>query len=137
MLISTKGRYALRVMVALGCKKEKEYTRLDEIASEQEISEKYLEGIVSCLTKEKLIEGLRGRGGGYRLTKKIEEYSLWEILCCVEENMATVACLHDKEQPCKRAKKCKTLPVWKNLDMVIKNYLKSVSLSDVIKQGEI
>lgn len=133
MLISTKGRYALRVMLDLAEKSEPEsYRRLDTIAEEQGISEKYLESIVNTLTKAGLLEGLRGRGGGYRLTKKPEEYSVGEILRVTDGSLAPVSCLECSPNLCEKADSCKTLPMWEKLDSMINGYLDSVSIKDLL-----
>lgn len=136
MLVSTKGRYALRVMIELAIRSSGEYVRLDEIAAAQRISEKYLESIVSTLAKAGLVEGLRGRGGGYRLTRSPESYSASEILIATEGTLAPVACLDCEENSCERADCCKTLPMWEKLEDIINSYLDSVKLSD-LAGGEI
>ena len=135
MLISTKGRYALRVLLELAEHGSERYMCLDDIAQAQGISEKYLESIVSVFVKAKLIEGQRGRGGGYRLTRSPEDYSVWEILSLAEGSLAPVSCLECSSQ-CDRAERCKTLPLWKNLDNMIYEYLKSVKLSDLVGTSE-
>lgn len=133
MLISTKGRYALRVLLDLAEKSEPgSYRRLDAIAESQGISEKYLESIVNVLVKAKLLEGLRGRGGGYRLTKNPEEYSIGEILRVTDGSLAPVACLECSPNQCEKAGSCKTLPVWEKLDSMINEYLDSVTLKDLL-----
>lgn len=132
MLVSTKGRYALRVMLELALSKDGEYKQLDSIARSQNISEKYLESIVSILVKANIVEGLRGRGGGYRLTRKPEEYSVGEILRLTEGSLAPVSCLDCKPNKCERAAQCLTLPMWEKLDNLICGYLDSVSIADLI-----
>lgn len=133
MLISTKGRYALRVLLDLAEKSEPgSYRRLDAIAESQGISEKYLESIVNVLVKARLLEGLRGRGGGYRLTKNPEEYSVGEILRVTDGSLAPVACLECSPNQCEKAGSCKTLPVWEKLDSMINEYLDSVTLKDLL-----
>ena len=133
MLISTKGSYALRVLLDLAEKSESgSYRRLDAIAESQGISEKYLESIVNVLVKAKLLEGLRGRGGGYRLTKNPEEYSVGEILRVTDGSLAPVACLECSPNQCEKAGSCKTLPVWEKLDSMINEYLDSVTLKDLL-----
>ena len=134
MLISTKGRYALRVLIEIACHNEGEYVRLDEIAKSQGISEKYLESIVSILVKGKLLKGLRGRGGGYRLTKHPADYSIGEILRLTEGSLAPVACLESGSKKCDRADSCKTLPLWKSLDNRINEFLDSVTLYDLLME---
>ena len=131
MLVSTKGRYALRVMLRLAENADGEYLQLDAIAGEEDISEKYLESIARILVKAKLIEGVRGRGGGYRLTRKVSEYSVGEILRLTEGSLAPVSCLECGSEPCARAGVCRTLPMWKKLDQMIEEYLESVTLADL------
>lgn len=136
MLVSTKGRYALRVMLEL-CRQERgTYVRLDTIAAAQDISEKYLESIVSILVKGKLVEGLRGRGGGYRLTRAPEDYSVGEILQLTEGSLAPVSCLESDRIPCERAEHCLTRPMWQKLDHMIADYLNHVRLSDLLSGDE-
>ncbi len=135
MLVSTKGRYALRVMLELAGHTTDEYMRLDEIAAAQDISEKYLESIVSILVKAKIIEGLRGRGGGYRLTRNPHDYSVGEILRLTEGSLAPVSCLDCKTDECDRADKCQTRPMWRELDNMICNYLDSVKISDLMNSS--
>ena len=132
MLISTKGRYALRVMIDLVEHQSEGYVPLKEIAERQEISEKYLESIIKILVKAKLLDGLRGKGGGYKLTKAPEQYTAGAILRLTEESLAPVACLEDGAAPCTRAAECRTLPMWQGLDKVINEYLDSILLSDLV-----
>lgn len=137
MLISTKGRYALRVMLELTQYPQGEYVPLMTVAEHQEISEKYLESIFAALSKAGLVDGLRGKGGGYRLNRVPEEYSLGEILRIVEGSIAPVSCLVDGNSgKCGRSVCCPTLPVWEKLGELIDNYLDSVTLADMLKQGE-
>ena len=100
MLISTKGRYALRVMIDLAEHRSGEFISLKEIAQRQEISEKYLESIIRTLVKAKVVESLRGKGGGYRLTKNPEKYTVGSILRLTEESLAPVACLEETAEAC-------------------------------------
>ena len=131
MMVSTKGRYALRVMIDLAeCPRDK-YITLNDIASRQEISEKYLESIISILSKAGFVIGLRGKGGGYRLSKSPEEYTVGSILKLTENSMAPVHCLAEHPNHCPRAKNCKTLPMWENLDRIVDEYLEGVKLSDL------
>ena len=132
MLISTKGRYALRVMIDLVEHQSEGYIPLKEIAERQEISEKYLESIIKILVKAKLLDGLRGKGGGYKLTKAPEQYTAGAILRLTEESLAPVSCLEDGAVPCTRAAECRTLPLWQGLDKVINEYLDSILLSDLV-----
>ena len=132
MLISTKGRYALRVMIDLVEHQSEGYIPLKEIAERQEISEKYLESIIKILVKAKMLDGLRGKGGGYKLTKAPEQYTAGAILRLTEESLAPVSCLEDGAVPCTRAAECRTLPLWQGLDKVINEYLDSILLSDLV-----
>ena len=132
MLVSTKGRYALRVMVELACHSREEYVPLRTIAQQQSISEKYLESILTVLSKAGVIDGLRGKGGGYRLNREAKDYSVGEILRLAEGTLAPVSCLDCKPNKCERAASCRTLPMWEKLNTLISNYLYSVSLADLI-----
>lgn len=134
MLISTRGRYALRVMADLAGHPSEEYIPLKEIARRQEISEKYLEAVVKTLVKAGMLSGVRGKGGGYRLTRSPEEYTVGSILRLTEESLAPVACLEEEAPPCARASACRTLPVWRELDRVINGYLDSVTLADLARR---
>ena len=111
MMVSTRGRYALRVMIDLAEHNNGKFIPLKDIAERQEISEKYLESIVKSLTKADVLEGLRGKGGGYRLTRPAEEYNVYEILKLTEGSMAPVSCLEDTARECERRGMCATLPV--------------------------
>ena len=132
MLVSTKGRYALRVMVELACHSREEYVPLRTIAQQQGISEKYLESILTVLSKAGVIDGLRGKGGGYRLNREAKDYSVGEILRLAEGTLAPVSCLDCTPNKCERAASCRTLPMWEKLNTLICNYLYSVSLADLI-----
>lgn len=131
MLISTKGRYALRVMISLASHDSSEYLPLSVIAEEQEISLKYLESIIAVLSREKMVDGLRGKGGGYRLSRDVKDYSVGEILRLTEGSLAPVACLEGEKNQCKRAGTCRTLPMWEKLNLMINDYLDNVSLADL------
>lgn len=132
MLISTKGRYALRVMIELAGYQKDEYVPLITIAKKQAISEKYLESILAVLSKSGIIDGLRGKGGGYRLNREAKDYSVGEILRLTEGSLAPVACLDIKPNKCEHASSCRTLPLWEKLDSIICDYLDSVSLADLV-----
>lgn len=134
MLISTKGRYALRVMIDLAERRSGEFISLKEIAQRQEISEKYLESIIRTLVKAKVVESLRGKGGGYRLTKNPEQYTVGSTLRLTEESLAPVACLEETAGTCPRSGQCRTLALWQGLDKVIQDYLESVTIADLIEQ---
>lgn len=135
MLISTKGRYALRVMIDLAEHQSEEFISLKEIAQRQEISEKYLESIIRMLVKARVVESLRGKGGGYRLRKAPEQYTVDSILRLTEESLAPVACLESNAEACSRSGGCRTLALWQGLDKVIREYLESVTIADLADQG--
>lgn len=132
MMISTRGRYALRVVIDLAENKDKNYIPLKDIAARQDISQKYLESIMTLLSKNNIVDGVHGKGGGYRLNREPNKYSVGEILRITEGSLAPVACLAGNAKTCERADKCKTLPMWEKLDKIIEDYLDSVSLADLI-----
>ena len=131
MMISTKGRYALRVMIELAQRQEEGYISLKEVAQNQEISEKYLEAIMKNLVTAGLAVGMRGKGGGYRLARPAAECSAGEILQAAEGSLAPVACLSQGPRPCPRGGECRTLPMWKELDRRVNEYLDSVTVADL------
>ncbi len=133
MLISTKGRYALRVMADLAEHPSRGYIPLKEIAQRQGISGKYLEAIIKALVKAGLLSGVRGKGGGYRLTRAPEEYTVGSILRLTEDSLAPVTCLEADAEPCSRAADCLILPLWQGLDRVINEYLNGVTLADLLR----
>lgn len=135
MMISTKGRYAVRVMLALCEARDGEYVSLKSIAEDEGISEKYMESITSMLVKSGFVEGIRGKGGGYRLTKTPESYTLGSILKATDGSLAPVSCLECKPNKCDRASGCKTLPVWEKLDKMINDYLENITLADVYNES--
>jgi Rrf2 family protein len=128
MLVSTKGRYALRVMIDLAMHEEGRYVPLKEMADRQDISQKYMEAIMTQLSKAHLVEAHHGKGGGYKLIRDPKEYRISEILEVTESSLAPVSCLRDDADPCPKADKCITLPMWKELYKVTKEYLDSVTL---------
>lgn len=132
MMISTRGRYALRVMVDLAENYGKGFIPMKEVAERQNISLKYLERILPVLTKNKLIEGLQGKGGGYRLTAEPDRYSVGEILRLTEGELAPVACLNGGTNTCERSETCKTLPIWSELYKLINTYFDGIALSDLL-----
>ncbi len=133
MLISTKGRYALRMMTDLAENGKDGPVSLSSIASRQEISLKYLERIMPVLTKAGLVIGASGKGGGYRLTRSPSEYSVGEILRLTEGTLAPVACLECETNTCPRHEKCRTLPVWTKLEARMNEYLDGITLTDIIE----
>lgn len=134
MLISTKGRYAMRVMIDLAEHMSDGFIPLKAIAQRQDISEKYLESIIKLLVRARLLSGQRGKGGGYRLTRPPEAYTAREILELTEACLAPVACLEPGAGPCPSAAYCRTLPLWRGLDRVITEYLNGVSLADLMQK---
>lgn len=133
MLISSRGRYALRVMIDLAEHDDGAYIPMKEVAQRQDISLKYLERILPILVSAKLVEGLHGKGGGYRLTRKPEDYRISEILRLTEGDLAPVACLECNAEKCKRTAECRTLPMWMELNRRVNEYLNSVTIADLMK----
>ena len=134
MMVSTRGRYALRVMIDLAENADGGYMAMKEVAQRQDISLKYLERILPLLVDGGLVEGLRGKGGGYRLTREPEEYPIGEILRLTEGDLAPVACLENGARPCDRAGNCRTLPLWKELNERVNDFLDSKTLADLIRK---
>ena len=133
MRISTRGRYALRVMIDLAEHQSEGLIPMKDVAQRQGLSLKYLERILPALTKGNCIEGTHGKGGGYRLTRNVKDYSVGEILRLTEGDLAPVACLEHNAEPCERAGDCRTQPLWRGLNKVINDYLDKVSLADLLK----
>jgi len=133
MMISTRGRYALRVMLDLAMEGTDAYVPLDVIARREDISEKYLESIVVSLSRAGLVKALRGKGGGYRLSRRPAEYAIGEILNLTEKSLAPVSCL-EPGAGCPRADSCPTLPLWQGLDKVIEDYLMAHTLADLLPE---
>jgi len=131
-MISTKGRYALRVMLDLAEHDGEGCIPLKEIAARQEISKKYLEIIVRELVEGRLVTGVSGKGGGYRLCRRPEEYPIGEILERTEGSLATVACLSCGAAPCPRAADCRTLPLWAEYDRLTHDYFYGKTLRDLL-----
>ncbi len=124
----------MRIMIDLAENSNGEYIAMKNIAERQGISLKYLERILSVLTQNGIIEGIRGKGGGYRLTKAPEEYKVGDILRLTEGDLAPVSCLECGADKCERSQDCRTLPLWNELYSLINNYLDSVTLSDLMKK---
>lgn len=135
MMISSRGRYCLRVMVDLAEHQGEGYIPMKDVAKRQGISLKYMEKLLPVLVKNTVVEGLQGKTGGYRLTRKPEAYTLGEILRLTEGSLAPVACLECGAAACDRAAQCRTLPVWTELDRIVNQYLDSVTLADLLKNG--
>ena len=132
MMISTKGRYALRIMLDLAGHDDGTFISLKQIATRQNISMKYLEMIVGSLKREGLVASTRGKEGGYRLVRDPEDYTIGEILRCIEDNLAPVACIKAGDICCEHAGECMTVPMWKELDDITNAYLDGVSLQDLL-----
>ena len=130
MIVSTKGRYALRVMIDLAEHRSEKYVPLKEVAARQEISEKYLENILKVLVQNGFLEGLRGKGGGYRLTREPDQYTVGEILTLTEGSLAPVSCL------AQGAASCPPYDMWKGLDDLIEDYFGKITLADLAAPDE-
>ncbi|NCC85515.1 MAG: Rrf2 family transcriptional regulator [Clostridia bacterium] len=131
MLISTKGRYVLRIMIDLAENNDGTLRPLQELADRQDISEKYLEGLILPLSRAGLVTAVRGKGGGYRLSRHPAEYSLGTILRLTEGSLAPVTCVSMNTNPCPRAPSCKTLPLWEDLHQRLDTYFDAISLADL------
>ena len=131
MMVSTRGRYALRVMLDLAEHCGTAYTPLKDIADRQQISEKYLESIIKILVRNGLLDALRGKGGGYRLNRQPQDYTVGEIIRLTDGPLAPVSCLEQGVNTCDRAAVCKTLPMWQELDRVINRCLDSYTLASL------
>lgn len=132
MLVSTRGRYALRVMLDLAEQDPNHYVVLMEIAERQKISEKYLEGILATLSRAGMVISMRGRGGGYRLANEPSEYTVGAILKLTETTLAPVACLSSSRVPCVQTNECRTFPMWSKLGTLIDEYFESITLADLM-----
>ncbi len=132
MMVSTKGRYALTVMVELARKGENGYVSLSDIAESENLSMKYLESIISILNKGGMLKSQRGKNGGYMLARDPGDYNINEILLLTEGTLAPVNCIMQEGVQCEKAATCSTLPLWAGLDRVIDNYLSGITLEDII-----
>ena len=131
-MISTRGRYAIRVLIDMAENDNGSYIPLKDIAARQGISKKYLEIIVKDMVAGGLLVGASGKGGGYKLCRKPEEYSVGEILDLMEGSLATVACLADDAEPCPRGSECQTLPLWAEYDKLTHDFFYSKHLTDLL-----
>ena len=136
VLISTKGRYALRILADMAEHREEGAITLQDVAGRQEVSEKYLESIVRELVRGGIVAGQRGKGGGYRLCREPGEIVVGDILRCTEGSLSPVACLMEGAVPCGRADRCRTLGFWKGLNEAIGRYVDSRTLADLMQDGE-
>lgn len=134
MLISTKGRYALRVLADMAAQPGDEFIKLKEVAARQGISEKYLEAIVQTLVKGGILSGARGSRGGYRLAREASQISAWDVLSLTEGSLASVGCQKEGSQPCERMADCPSTPLWLGLDQLIFTYLSGFSLADLAQR---
>lgn len=132
MKISTKGRYALRMMTDIAENQKNGYVALKDIATRQGISKKYLEQIALHLSQSSMLRAVRGYQGGYMLARPAAEYSVAEILISVEGSLVPVSCLERPVNGCERKNCCKTLPIWMGLERIISDYLGSITLEDVV-----
>lgn len=134
MKISTKGRYALRMLIDLAEHQNRGFVALKDIADRQNISKKYLEQIIPILNKSDILKTTRGSQGGYMLSKSPDKYTVGEILRLTEGSLAPVDCLNQDPIQCERSSECATLPVWQGLNRVINEYLDSITLQDILDQ---
>ena len=130
-MISTRGRYSLRIMLDIACNSSTGHVPMRDVAKRQGISLKYIERLMPALRTAKLVESCHGAGGGYRLTRAPGEYTLWEILECAEGDLAPVACLQKDAERCERAEGCRTLPVWKGFYDMTREYFSGMTLADL------
>ena len=133
MMISTRGRYALRVVIDLAQHKEDGFIPMKSVAERQGISLKYIEKIMPVLSKNKLVEGIHGKGGGYRLNSPPENYTVGEILRLTDGNLAPVACLECGAKECVRKNECKTLSMWSKFHDITTEYFDSITLNELLK----
>ena len=135
MMISTRGRYALRVMLDLAEHSNDGYIPMNVVANRQQLSLKYLEQILPVLSKNNLIEGVHGKGGGYKLVRNASDYTVGEILRLTEGSLAPVTCLSDSKEPCMNGDHCKTLPLWTGLNKVVNEYLDGITLAALLNNS--
>ena len=133
-LISTKGRYALRVMLDLAAQDAEKIISLEEISARQGISRKYLETIINILVQNGLLKGKRGKSGGYRLTRQPSEYTVGEILDLTEITLSAVECLSKENNTCERKSQCLTLPLWERFNKMAHDFFYSVTLQDILDE---
>ena len=135
-MISTKGRYSIRILLDLAEHRNGGYIPIKEVAARQEISLKYVEKLMPALKNAGLIDSTHGIGGGYRLTREPDEYTLWEILRLAEGDLAPVACLQENAATCSRAAECRTLPVWEKYYELTKDYFSGITLADLMNNPQ-
>ena len=134
MIVSTKGRYALRVMVSFAQRGGEEYIPLKEIAEKEEISQKYLESIMTTLSKAGFVDAVHGKGGGYRLNRSPEEYTVGSILKLTEGSLSAVSCTAQGASACSRSECCNALPMWEKLDRMIDEFFEGITIADLLKE---
>ena len=134
MMISTKGRYALRVMIDLAEHCNGEYIPMKDVVKRQQVSQKYVERIMTMLSKANFVEAVHGKGGGYRLNRSPDEYIVGDILRLTEGSLAPVACLDCDAEECERADQCRTLPMWKELKSRITDFFDCITIADLMKK---
>ena len=135
MIVSTKGRYALRVMVRFAQLGREEYIPLKEIAEKEGISQKYLESIMTTLSKAGFVDAVQGKGGGYRLNRPAEEYTVGSILKLTEGSLNAVSCTSQGAAACSRTECCETKPMWDRLDRMIDEFFEGITLEDLLKEN--
>ena len=135
MIVSTKGRYALRVMLCLAQRDDDAYIPLKEIAEAEDISQKYLESIMTILSKAGFLDAVHGKGGGYRLNRKPGEYTVGSILRQTEGSLAPVSCTTQGAAACSRSSCCQTLPMWERLEKLINDFFEGITLEDLLRDG--
>ena len=136
MIVSTKGRYALRVMLSFAQRGGDEYVPLKEIAESEGISQKYLESIMTILSKAGFVDAVHGKGGGYRLNRNPEDYTVGSILKLTEGSLAAVSCTSQGAAACSRTTCCQTLPMWEKLEKMIDEFFEGITLGDLLKEGK-
>ena len=136
MIVSTKGRYALRVMVRFAQQGSDRYIPLKEIAEAEDISQKYLETIMSTLSKAGFVDAVHGKGGGYRLNRKPEDYTVGSILKLTEGSLAAVSCTSQGAAACSRTECCQAKPMWDRLEKLIDDFFEGITLADLLKDGK-
>ena len=136
MIVSTKGRYALRVMLSFAQRSDGEYVPLKEIAEAEGISQKYLESIMTILSKAGFVDAVHGKGGGYRLNRKPEDYTVGSILKLTEGSLSAVSCTSQGAAACSRTTCCQTLPMWEKLEKMIDEFFEGITLADLLREGK-
>ena len=134
MIVSTKGRYALRVMVSFAQRGSEEYIPLKEIAEKEGISQKYLESIMTVLSKAGFVDAVHGKGGGYRLNRSPEQYTVGSILKLTEGSLSAVSCTAQGAAACARSECCNALPMWEKLDKMIDEFFEGITIADLLKE---